>query len=152
MTSTEFETKKNSPEYAGFWLRLSTTLIDSIVIFSITIPLMYFIYGEKFWHSNAFSLGTPDILLNYVFPFIATVLFWLYKAATPGKMALKIKVVDINTGENPTFWQSILRYFGYFISILPFGYGFLSISWDNKKQGWHDKLSKTMVIKLDSDR
>jgi uncharacterized RDD family membrane protein YckC len=40
-------------------------------------------------------------------------LFWLYKSATPGKMVLNIKVVDVDTGEKLSVGQSIGRYFAY---------------------------------------
>jgi uncharacterized RDD family membrane protein YckC len=46
-------------------------------------------------------------------PFVATILFWLYKSATPGKMVLNIKVVDVDTGEKLSVGQSIGRYFAY---------------------------------------
>jgi uncharacterized RDD family membrane protein YckC len=55
-------------------------------------------------------LSVPaDFLINYVLPFVATILFWLYKSATPGKMVLNIKVVDVDTGEKLSVGQSIGR-------------------------------------------
>jgi len=89
----------------------------------------------------------PDFIVNWIFPLVATVVFWVYKSATPGKMALKAKVVDARTGYTPTVKQSIIRYIGYYISLLPIGLGFLWVGWDKKKQGWHDKLAGTVVIR-----
>ena len=58
-----------------------------------------------------------------------------------------MKVVDERTGLTPGVGQSIVRYVAYFASIIPFFLGFLWIAVDKKKQGWHDKIAKTVVIK-----
>jgi uncharacterized RDD family membrane protein YckC len=39
------------------------------------------------------------------------------------------------------------RYLGYFVSTIPFGLGLFWIGWDKRKQGWHDKLAGTVVIR-----
>ena len=41
-----------------------------------------------------------------------------------------------------------MRYLAYLVSMLPLCFGFLWIAWDKKKQGWHDKIAKTYVIKV----
>jgi uncharacterized RDD family membrane protein YckC len=105
------------------------------------------VYGSQYWDSEEFIMGIPDFIISWIFPFVATILFWIYKSATPGKMALKAKVVDANTGNLPTVKQSIIRYIGYYISLLPMGLGFFWVGWDKKKQAWHDKLAGTVVIR-----
>ena len=82
-----------------------------------------------------------------VLPFVATIWFWLRFLGTPGKMLVKIKIVDANTGNKMSVGQAIGRYFAYIISSIPFGLGFIWIAFDKKKQGWHDKLAGTVVIK-----
>ncbi len=61
-------------------------------------------------------LGGADFLINITFLFFATILFWIYKSATPGKLALKLKIVNASDGGK----LSIGRYFVYFsyISII----------------------------------
>jgi uncharacterized RDD family membrane protein YckC len=83
-------------------------------------------------------------------PAIAVILFWVYKSATPGKMALKLKIVDAKTGDKPSTGQLIGRYFGYYVSILPFMLGIIWVGFDGRKQGWHDKLAGTVVVKINS--
>lgn len=133
-------------EYAGFGIRLLASIIDSILIALITLPAMSLVYSS-FWETEQLVLGPLDIIINYIFPFIAIILFWVYKGATPGKMALKLTIVDEKTGKIPRLKQSIGRYFAYILATLPLCLGFLWIIWDNKKQGWHDKLAKTVVIR-----
>ena len=105
------------------------------------------IYGGDYFNSEEFIQGFSDVIISYVFPLVATILFWIYKCATPGKIALSVKIVDAKTGNNPTVRQSIIRYLGYYVSLIPLGLGFLWIAWDAKKQGWHDKMAGTVVIR-----
>lgn len=147
MSNTEMVTFESSQEYVGFWARFGAAIIDSILLVAITFPLLYMIYGSQYWDSEEFILGVPDFIISWIFPFVATVLFWIYKSATPGKMALKARVVDAKTGNAPTAQQSIIRYIGYYISLLPLGLGYFWVGWDKKKQSWHDKLAGTVVIR-----
>lgn len=72
---------------------------------------------------------------------------WVKFAGTPGKRLLKLKVLDEATGNQLTLGQAILRYIGYIPSAIVFGLGYLWVIWDGKKQGWHDKIAKTVVVK-----
>lgn len=134
-------------EYAGFWVRAGASLIDAIILMMITIPFMYLVYGDDSFYSEDIILGLSDVIINYVFPLCATIAFWVYKSATPGKMAVKATVVDVKTGNPLTVKQSLIRYAGYLIAIIPLGLGLFWVSWDSKKQGWHDKLAGTVVIR-----
>jgi uncharacterized RDD family membrane protein YckC len=147
MSGTEMEKFGNSYNYSGIWIRTGASIIDSILILLITTPLIYAIYGGSYFDSEEMILGVPDFLISYVFPFVATILFWIYKSATPGKMVVKLKVVDAKTGNSPSVQQSIIRYIGYIISTLPLFLGFIWVAWDSKKQGWHDKMAGTVVIR-----
>lgn len=137
--------------YAGFWVRTGATLIDILLLLIITVPLLLFIYGGNYWTSETMVQGTWDIILNYVFPAIATILFWVYKSATPGKMATKLTIVDAKTGGKPTVGQFIARYIGYIVSMIPLFLGIIWVGIDARKQGWHDKLAGTVVVKDKSD-
>jgi len=134
-------------EYAGFWIRTGAAIIDSILILIIITPLLTTIYGANYWNSEHIFNGTWDVLLNYIFPAIAVVIFWIYKSATPGKMATKLTIVDARTGQHPTTQQFIIRYIGYYVSTIPFGLGIFWIVFDKRKQAWHDKMANTVVIK-----
>jgi len=134
-------------EYAGFWIRLLASIIDSILVLVVILPVLTLIYGQDYWISAQLTAGFWDVFLNYFLPAIAIIIFWIYKSATPGKMLLNIRIVDAITGNKPTTGQLIGRYFAYYISMLPFFMGFLWAGIDKRKQGWHDKLAGTVVIK-----
>ena len=78
-------------KYAGFGIRFGATIIDAIILMMIVLPLTYIFYGDETLYNDALIKGPSDFVINYVFPLVATVLFWKYKSATPGKMALKLK-------------------------------------------------------------
>lgn len=147
MSSNEMEAYGESFEYVGFWSRLGASIIDSIIIIVVTLPILFLIYGGDYLYSGEFVQGFPDFIISYVLPVVATILFWIYKCATPGKMALSVKIVDAKTGNNPTVRQFVIRYLGYYVSLIPLGLGFLWVAWDSKKQGWHDKMAGTVVIR-----
>jgi uncharacterized RDD family membrane protein YckC len=41
----------------------------------------------------------------------------------------------------------LARYVGYIISTIPLCLGFLWVGFDSKKQGWHDKIAGTVVVR-----
>ena len=134
-------------EYAGFWVRTGAALIDTILMLIIIIPMMTLIYGSDYWASESLFLGGWDLVFNYVLPAIAVILFWVYKSATPGKIALKLSIVDAKTGEKASKGQLIGRYFACYISTIPLLLGIIWVGIDKRKQGWHDKLAGTVVVK-----
>jgi len=133
-------------DYAGFWIRLAASIIDSVLIMIIILPILTGIYGLDYWVSQAFYLGVWDLLINYVFPAIVVIIFWQYKSATPGKMLLKLSILDAKTGDKPSTSQFIIRYLGYYVAMIPLFLGFIWVAFDERKQGWHDKIAGTVVV------
>ena len=135
------------PRYAGFWLRFCATLID-LVVFMLVISLpLTLIYGESYWSDTAMFKGFWDILIGQILPVVLTLWFWLRYLGTPGKMVLKLEIVDQTSLQKMRPTQAVIRYFAYLVSILPFGLGFIWIAFDKRKQGWHDKLAGTVVVR-----
>jgi len=136
-------------EYVDFWPRVGAMFVDVIVIMLVTFPLLYLVYGSAYFTvaSEQPFRGLPDFLISQVLPVVGTVLFWLKKQATPGKMVVEARVVDARTGKTLGVGQAIGRYLAYIVSALPFGLGFLWVAFDRKKQGWHDKMAGTVVVR-----
>jgi len=136
-------------EYVGFWARLWATIVDTVLVMVVTTPLLGFYYG---WGS-LLSLTGPGAegwfanLVTWVLPAIAVILFWRYRSATPGKIAIGARIVDARTGGVPSSAQLIGRYLAYFVSTIPFCLGFVWVGLDARKQGWHDKLAGTVVVR-----
>ena len=143
------EDAKNNVVYAGFWLRFCAIIIDSILFILLLIPLPL-IYGfGQYLNSGPLSyLGVWHILLELILPITLTILLWLRFSATPGKMFLKLKIVDTKTSGPISFRQALIRYIGYLPSFYCLLLGVLWVAFDKRKQGWHDKLASTAVIRV----
>lgn len=141
------ETPTGEVEYGGFWIRLWASVIDSALIVFLLGPLMRAVFGPEYLKSTTGVAGPLDDLVGIVLPAVAIVVFWVYKSATPGKMAMHLRIADAVTGNPPTVKQSIGRYLGYYVSMLPFFLGFVMIVFDKRKQGLHDKLAGTVVLR-----
>ena len=142
----------NEYEYTGFWIRTGAALIDAVLIMAVTYPILYAIYGADYFddQKKGFTAGPLDFLITWVAPAVAAIAFWRAKQGTPGKLALSLRVVDVQSGETLTLGQSVGRYFAYFVSMLPLGLGLFWVGIDARKQGWHDKLARTVVIRARS--
>jgi uncharacterized RDD family membrane protein YckC len=134
-------------EYAGFWIRLAAALIDAILLMVITMPFLVWIYGWGYYSDGKLIAGPADFLINWIAPAVGTVLFWRLWQATPGKAMLSLRVVDAESGKTLSVGQSVVRYLCYILSMLPLGLGFIWIAFDRKKQGWHDKIAQTVVVR-----
>ena len=135
-------------QYVGFWKRVVATIVDSILVLLIILPIVTTIYGWDYWDAEktGFIAGPADFLFTWVLPAVAVVLFWIYRQATPGKIAVNAIIVDEKTGSPPTTGQYIGRYLAYYVSTIPLGLGFIWVAFDKRKQGWHDKLAGTLVV------
>lgn len=150
--------------YAGFISRFLALLID-IIITSLTFAaLTWFIsvtttvlrvstfLGISFenyaWFRSITGLITSPVTTGVVtFLFLVSyhVFFWLLIGQTPGKALLGVRVVA-KDGRKLSFVRALLRCLGYGLSALPLGAGFFWILIDDKRQGFHDKISGTYVI------
>ncbi|MGH8530450.1 MAG: RDD family protein [Nevskiales bacterium] len=140
------QTSSESVHYVGFWARVLASLVDTVLILIVIAPVAWLVVGPAYF--DPLRGASPlSVLLEWIFPAIAVVVFWLYRSATPGKMVIGAVIVDAKTGQKPSTGQFIGRYLGYFVSILPLGLGLAWVGWDERKQGWHDKLAGTVVIK-----
>jgi uncharacterized RDD family membrane protein YckC len=142
------ETAVNSTpvQYIGFWLRVGASLIDTILMMMVIMPVALAVVGREYFDPMR-AVDGFKILLEWIFPAVAVIVFWVYRSATPGKMAINAVIVDAKTLGKPNTGQLIGRYLGYFVSTLPMGLGLFWVGWDARKQGWHDKLAGTVVIR-----
>jgi len=157
---------KAGERYAGFWIRVAAFVIDSVIVSLIMGPIAATLY-EKPDATGALILAAQsgdlrelslvfldtvrpssvgEFLLNLGLPAAAVVAFWIYRSATPGKMATNTRIVDAVTGAAPSTTQCVVRYLSYFVSIFGLLLGLVWVAFDRKKQGWHDKLAGTVVI------
>ena len=134
--------------YAGFWKRFAALFIDTIITI-IGGAVIGVIFGIILF---AGGIEDPDVLrvLGNILGFF---LGWLYFSimessptqGTPGKMALGIKVTDLE-GNKVAFGKATGRYFGKIISTLILLIGFIMVAFTEKKQGLHDMMAGCLVV------
>jgi uncharacterized RDD family membrane protein YckC len=139
-------------EYAGFWRRLGAFLIDVFIV-SVIIQMLFPFRGffnnfgnlKDSWFFVPFITASTVTSLGVVVAY--SVVFWTWRGQTPGNMLLNIKVLR-GDGTRVTAGYSLLRFLGYVVCGLTLGIGFLWIAFDSRKQGIHDKIADTVVVKL----
>ena len=128
-----------NPHYSGFWIRFVAAILDALII---GIPVGIIGWGL------AFAIGVASMM--YVAQ-LASVVLVVYldgiKGGTPGKLILGMRIVN-EQGNYIGIPMAILRYIGKILSAIIIGIGFLMIAFTEKKQGLHDKIAKTFVIKV----
>jgi uncharacterized RDD family membrane protein YckC len=143
-------------ECAGFWRRLGAYLIDSAILsspawFSLSswkFGILYFWSIEE-WVEVPEYLAFPPFFVSDALPLIIGtayfIVFWIWRGQTLGMMVLNISIIRRN-GTNIYWWQALLRYIGFIVSIATAGLGFLLIVFGRRKQGLHDKIADTYVV------
>lgn len=142
-------------EYVGFWQRTLAFWVDMLWLVPLLMGLSHVLCMGADCTTIPQNFDTltqleqipwQAILMNDILPTLFILWFWIAHAATPGKMLIDCKIVDAKTGKPITFKQALLRYLGYILSVMSLGLGFLWILWDDRKQGWHDKIANTVVV------
>jgi uncharacterized RDD family membrane protein YckC len=120
--------------------------IDEILI---SILFMFIFFGKI--PPNATYEQTLN-LMNSLFSYVIllkiiyqTFFIWYY-GATPGKLLVKIRVISTVDLENPNIIYSLNRAIVRIISETFFYIGFLWAFSNPKRETWHDKVAKTLVV------
>ncbi len=139
-------------EYAGFWLRFIAAIIDGFCVLGITLVVTLAIAIPLGLITGSIGVAALSGYLTVILGSI--VVRWLYfakmesspKQATVGKQALGIKVTN-REGKRITFARATGRHFAKYISQMLYYIGFIMIAFTKKKQGLHDFIASTLVIK-----
>ena len=127
-------------EPAGFGVRLMASIIDGVVVGVFQLAVWIFL---SFVHLDELAQALT-LLVDAGY----CLYFWTKDGATPGKSLMRIRVIAVD-GSTVSVGAAIIRYLGYFLSAIPLGLGYLWIIFDANKQGWHDKLAGTYVVRID---
>ena len=148
---SEYSHDDTDYEYAGFWIRVVAQIIDMIIwlilwfIFIFILSMLGVIDIDRLFDPEQ-GYTLIDIISNVLYAVIV-IACWVKFGGTPGKRLLKLRVLVANTGDPLTIGQAVLRYIGYFPSMFLLLIGCIWVAFDAKKQGWHDKIAKTVVVK-----
>lgn len=125
--------------YAGFWIRFLAAIIDGIILTIIGL-----LVGAG--TIEGFVVDVDFVGWRSLIPIVYFLVFWIALGATPGKLALGLKIIETD-GKKLRWTKAILRFIGSIVSTFIIFLGFIWIGIDKKKQGWHDKIADTYVIR-----
>jgi uncharacterized RDD family membrane protein YckC len=134
--------------YGGFWIRFVAALLDGLILLVPTFILAAaaggFVRTDEFGQTgiNGSAYGL-SILLDLIY-YIG---FWATMSRTPGMMALNLRIVRVEDGAPIDATRAVLRAIGFIVSYLPFCIGLIWAAFDPRKQGWHDKIAGTLVVR-----
>ncbi len=120
---------------AGFWVRVGAYIVDGILL-AIIGAILRGIFGNG-------AGGGLSLLVGLVY----FVYFWTNGGQTIGFKATHLRVVK-TTGADLTVSDAVIRYVGLVIAFAVVFIGVLWVIWDANKQGWHDKMAGTYVIRV----
>ena len=142
----------DSARYAGFWIRVFANVLDALLLGAVNMAVAL---AVEAWELGTLPSSVGSVsgvhpgpaIFALVSPSIVIIGSWIALGASPGKLMLRLRIVDEPTGGSPTVWQCIGRFVMGVIGVVCVGIGYLWIVIDPRKQGWHDKLVRTLVIR-----
>lgn len=135
--------------YAGFWKRVAASIIDAFAI-GIPVAIVAMIVGGLMGSGSSFTtqvFNPGETITSYLLTAIAYA--WFHStaglSATPGKLAIGIKVVRTD-GDRISLLRGFGRYWAYLLSGLIFCIGLIMAAFTERKQALHDLMCDTLVV------
>jgi uncharacterized RDD family membrane protein YckC len=143
-------------EYGGFWIRVAAYLIDSVIMMIAQFAI-FAVFGISMSAATSLDPAESEVfataggLTAYAIIFIGGILYFAImesssKQGTLGKMALGLIVTDVN-GNRISFLRALGRWFAKILSSLIMAIGFIMVAFTENKQGLHDMICSTVVLK-----
>jgi pSer/pThr/pTyr-binding forkhead associated (FHA) protein/uncharacterized RDD family membrane protein YckC len=136
-------TSSGKVEPAGFWLRAAASLLDGVpfVLLAVTQFIVAFYVSP--------SLAGIVTLVQIVYGLLVILVLPAMQGTTPGKRLLKLWIVSETTapGMGLGWGTAALRFVGYLACSVTFGLGYLLVAFSARKQGLHDLIAKTNVVR-----
>lgn len=141
--------------YEGFGRRLLAGIIDSALVLLSIGFLAVVRFAVEGTQPSASALLASLSGLAFHAPWLlamvcsAQTLFWRFLEATPGMLLLGCQVVRADNAKPLSLLRSLVRSVGLWLGLGCLGIGVLWSIWDPRRQGLHDKLVGSVVIKED---
>lgn len=139
-------------QFGGFWIRVGAYFIDLVVLI-IPVLLVSFLFRSVTPAADEMEQAIVELMDSI----LSLIIWWVYFAvlhssqwqASVGKKVVGLKVVD-EKGNRISFGRATGRYFAEFLSALILCIGYMMVGWTKKKQGLHDMIAGTYVIRSEN--
>jgi uncharacterized RDD family membrane protein YckC len=150
-------------EYAGFLSRASAFITDIVIVALVLLISNWFVNTMMKEFTGLSISACPPLqpftlavftcqfvhwsmlIFTVIFGPLYYFFFWVLSGQTPGKYIFGLRVVRLN-GHHMNLLICLIRYLGYYLDAICLGLGFLNVLINDQRQGWHDKLAKTVVV------
>jgi uncharacterized RDD family membrane protein YckC len=135
---------------AGFWIRAAAFLLDSaaVTVLQFAIGFLLALVVQAIISPDTGVIEFVVRLFGTVLAITYYVFFTGYCGQTPGKMVLKLKVIRTDGGDVSYGRAALREVLGKFLSGIILGIGYFMVAFTKEKQGLHDKIADTYVVKL----
>ncbi len=124
------------PNYAGFWIRVAATILDSILV-GLPLSIVFLAIGDD----SAGTQGLQTLILA-----VYAIVLWVNWGRTIGGRILGLRLVRVD-GQPVTYGTAVVRYLMLLVSVFVLLIGVIWVAFDKRKQGWMDKVAGTYVIR-----
>jgi uncharacterized RDD family membrane protein YckC len=138
--------------FAGPWRRLSGWVIDYLIVVILAIIPVGLLAGSAGGPASAVgSLRGAGVFLGVWLGY--SIVFAHTSGETIGRIAVGIRVVDLRDGRPPSWGRATIRalfQLGLFLLlVVPIlaALNYARVLWDARKQGWHDRAARTIVVR-----
>ena len=145
-----------SVRYGGFWIRFVAFIIDAIIVDAVVVPVYFLLAAAIGVAGMAVTMPgrgvqLVTIIVGSTFQILAHWIYWAWmesstRQATVGKMALGMKVTDLN-GNRISFARASGRHFAKILSGMILCIGFIIAGFTERKQALHDMIAGTLVMR-----
>ena len=142
---------------AGFWIRFVAAIVDDIILAILMlvaiVPIVLAagipaaLSDPAAFARAVASLGTAIAAISFLVPMLYEVIFVGWRGQTPGKMALKLKIIRTD-GAEADYVKAFIRWIGKMISGFILFTGYIMAAFTTNKRALHDYIAGTRVIRL----
>jgi uncharacterized RDD family membrane protein YckC len=137
--------------YAGFWIRFGAKILDGLILWVVQMALMLAL--SPWLGFNFFSPNPPadlSFLMMYPVLFAVSIFYSVWFVgkfgATPGKMALGLKIIS-SSGDPVSYKKAVARFFAEIVSAIICYIGYFMAAFDDQRKALHDQICDTRVIR-----
>jgi uncharacterized RDD family membrane protein YckC len=136
------------PRPAGFWIRVVAAVVDFAVFWLANLLLRALV--ARVFHVDleaAIALKSMLAACTLLFAALYVIVLHALEGQTIGKLIVRVRVVG-DDDLPPPVGASVLRFFAYFVSLLPFGLGFFMAGLRADRRALHDLIAGTRVERV----
>jgi uncharacterized RDD family membrane protein YckC len=137
--------------YGGFWIRFLAKFVDGIIlqIANLGVRLVFLAGGGTSNPQWQLAMTWLVLVISMTIAAVYSIFFVGRFGATPGKMALRLRIVTADGGD-VSYARATGRYFSEFLSSIILLFGYIMAAFDEEKRALHDRICDTRVIRLNA--